>query len=135
MSIQGLPGKSRAYFEQYFPELCLPDHLNGSGWWNRPFETEEECHMRAKTFLADLLTRHGDRAGRPENRVAIFSHGGFFIHLMCAILDTPWRQGALGMQSAFVLNNCSISRIDFDEDGIKFAYINRTDHLPDHLIT
>jgi 2,3-bisphosphoglycerate-dependent phosphoglycerate mutase len=135
MRLQGLPGKSRAYFEQNFPELCLPDHLNGSGWWNRPFETEEECHLRAKKFLADLLARHGDRDDRPENRVAIFSHGGFFIHLMFAILDAPWRQGALGMKSAFALNNCSISRIDFNQDGINIAYTNRTDHLPDHLIT
>ncbi len=133
--LKGLPGKSRAYFEQQFPELGLPDHLNGEGWWNRPFETEEECHTRAETFLANLLTRHGDREGRPEERIAIFSHGGFFVHLMFAILNTPWRQAAQGMKSWFMMNNCAISRIDFDPEGINIAYLNRTDHLPDHLIT
>src|SRR5215216_1672565 len=57
---KGLPGKSRSYFAENFPELTLPDHLNGTGWWNdRPWETEEECHLRAETFLADLLARHG----------------------------------------------------------------------------
>jgi len=131
----GLPGKSRSYFEEHFPELELPDELNGTGWWNcRPFETEEECHERTKQFLANLLSRHGDREGQPENRVAIFSHGGFFVHLMFAILKTPWRQAAHG-KSWFVLNNCSISRINFFKDGIDIAYLNRTDHLPDHLIT
>lgn len=136
MKLQGLPGKTRAYFEQHFPELTLPDHLNGTGWWNsRPFETEEECQLRARLFAADLLTRHADREGVPEHRVAIFSHGGFFVHLMFALLDTPWRQAAQGLKSWFVLNNCSISRIDFHEQEINIAYLNRTDHLPDHLIT
>jgi broad specificity phosphatase PhoE len=132
----GLPGKSRSYFEEHFPELKLPDGLNGTGWWNnRPFESEEECHARTTQFLADLLARHGDRERQPEHRVAIFSHGGFFVHLMFAILDTPWCHGAHGMKSWFVLNNCSISRVNFFKGGIDIAYLNRTDHLPDHLIT
>lgn len=131
----GLPGKSRTYFEEHFPELEVPDHINGAGWWNgRPFETEEECHERTGQFLADLLARHGDRQGQPEHRIAIFSHGGFFVHLMFTILDTPWRRSVHG-KSWFVLNNCSISRINFFKDGIDIAYLNRTDHLPDHLIT
>jgi 2,3-bisphosphoglycerate-dependent phosphoglycerate mutase len=133
--LQGLPGQSRAYYEQYFPELGLPDRLDGTGWWNRPFETEEECHARAEQFLSDLLARHGDRDGQPEQRVAIFSHGGFFVHLMFAILNTPWRQAAPGFKSWFMMNNCAISRIDFHPGSIDIAYINRTDHLPDHLIT
>lgn len=132
----GLPGKPRSYFEQHFPELQLSDHLNGTGWWNcRPFESEEECHDRTIRFAADLLARHGDREGQPEERVAIFSHGGFFVHLMFALLDTPWRQGAHGMKTWFSMNNCAISRIDFNKYGINISYLNRTDHLPDPLIT
>lgn len=132
---KGLPGRSRQYFEQYFPELSLPDRLDGTGWWNRPFETEEECHIRAEKFLSDLLARHGDREGLPVERVAIFSHGGFFTHLMFVILNTPWRQAAQGRKSWFMMNNCAISRIDFHLDEINIAYLNRADHLPDHLIT
>jgi 2,3-bisphosphoglycerate-dependent phosphoglycerate mutase len=136
VKLKGLPGKSRDYFEKHFPELGLPDHLDGTGWWNRPFETEEGCYKRAEKFLSDLIARHGDRDGQPEQRVAIFSHGGFFVHLMFVILKTPWRQGANGMRSWFMMNNCAISRIDFDPEGtINIAYLNRTDHLPDHLIT
>lgn len=135
MKLMGLPGKSRSYFEEYFPELNLPARLDGTGWWNRPFEPEEACHKRAEAFLAELLARHGDREGQPRQRVALVSHGGFFVHLMFAILNTPWRQAALDLKSWFVLNNCSISRIDFHPDEIHIAYLNRTDHLPDHLIT
>ncbi len=39
------------------------------------------------------------------------------------------------MKSWFILNNCSISRFDFRKDEIWINYINRTDHLPAHLIT
>ena len=136
LKLKGLSGRSRSYFEQNFPELTLPDHLNGTGWWNgRPFETEEECHLRAETFLADLLARHGDKDGQPEHRVAIFSHGGFYGHLIFAILNTPWRNASQGMQSWFSINNCAISRFDFRADEVSIAYLNRTDHLPNHLIT
>jgi len=131
----GLPGKPRFYFEQHFPTLSLPADLDGSGWWNRPFETDDERQPRANQFLADLLARHGDREGQPVERVAIVSHGGFFMHLMCAILKLPWRQAALDLRSWFLLNNCSISRFDFIQDEVIISYLNRTDHLPDPLIT
>lgn len=133
---KGLPGKPRSYFEQNFPELVIPDHVNGTGWWNsRPQETEEECHVRTQKFLIDLLARHGDKEGQPEHRVAIFSHGGFFTHLMFAILNAPWRQAAHGMSSWFSMNNCAISRIDFRAGEVSIVYLNRTDHLPDRLVT
>ncbi len=133
---KGLPGKSRSYFEQDFPELILPDHINGTGWWNnRPFETEEECQLRAQKFLADLLARHGDRDGQPEHRVAIFSHGGFFGHLICAMLKISWQETVNGNHFWFATNNCAISRFDFHNGAVSISYLNRTDHLPDHLIT
>ncbi len=133
--IRGLPGKPRAYFTKHTPTLKLPDWLDESGWWNRPFEEEEQRPARARKFLADLLARHGDQEGRPEHRVAIVSHGGFFMHLMCAMLKLPWRQAAHNMESWFLLSNCSISRFDIRSNEIIISYLNRTDHLPDHLIT
>lgn len=133
---RGLPGRDRAYFEQTFPEMTLPEHLNGTGWWDcRPFETEEQCQLRAQKFLAELLARHGDKQGQPEHRIAIFSHGGFFVHLVSAILTSPWEGAANGMRSWFAVNNCSISRFDFRAGEVSFAYLNRTDHLADRLIT
>jgi 2,3-bisphosphoglycerate-dependent phosphoglycerate mutase len=133
---QGLPGRPRSYFEQNFPELILPDHVNGTGWWNnRPFETEEECQQRAEKFLADLLVHHGDVEGQPEHRVAIFSHGGFFGHLIFALLNIPWQETSNGGHIWFATNNCAISRFDFHAGEVSITYLNRTDHLPDHLIT
>jgi len=132
---QGLPGKPRSYFEKAFPELALPVTFEESGWWNRPHESEDECHLRAQRVWADLLTRHSDKADRPEHHIALVSHGGFFMHLMCAILDLPWRNASHDMTSWFLLNNCSISRIAVHNDEVVICYLNRTDHLPGHLIT
>jgi 2,3-bisphosphoglycerate-dependent phosphoglycerate mutase len=134
-NLMGLPGQSRSYFEQHFPELALPISFDGQGWWNRPREEEEEAQQRAERIWVELLSRHRDQEGQPEHRVALVSHGGFFVHLMCAILNIPWRQASQGMRHWFVLNNCSISRLDVHGNDVSIAYLNRTDHLPDHLIT
>jgi len=134
--LRGLPGKSRSYFEEHFPQLALPTNLDGTGWWNeRPFETEEQCHLRAEGVWAELLARHGDKTNRAEERVVFVSHGGFFVHLMCVILDLPWLHASQGFKSWFLLNNCSISRIDVRKTEITLCYLNRTDHLPDSLLT
>jgi len=136
MKLQGLPGKPRAWFEANVPELILPTSLDGTGWWNsRPHEKEEEAYERAKLVWAELLNQHGDKDGQPNHRVILVSHGGFFMHLMCAMLDLPWRQASNGLKSWFLLNNCSISRIDVYKGEVNICYLNRTDHLPDHLIT
>ncbi|HEY3291170.1 MAG TPA: histidine phosphatase family protein [Anaerolineae bacterium] len=132
---KGLPGKTRSWFVQHFPELILPDTLDESGWWNRPFEAEEHRQPRADKVLADLMARHGDRPGQPEHRVAFVSHGGFFMHLMCAMLDLPWRHAAHELRSWFLLSNGSISRFDIHQDELTVCYVNRTDHLPNHLAT
>jgi 2,3-bisphosphoglycerate-dependent phosphoglycerate mutase len=130
----GLSGKPRSFFEKNYPELKLPDHYDESGWWNRPFETEDERQPRADRVLTELLTRHGDREGQPEQRIVFVSHGGFFVRLVSAMLKLPWRQAAHGMKSWFLLNNCSISRFDIRNGEILISYINRTDHLPAHLV-
>lgn len=136
LKLKGLPGRARSYYEQNFPELVLPESLNGTGWWNnRPWESEEQCQSRAQAFLADLLVRHGDRENEPEHRVLVFSHGGFFVHLMFVILNAPWRQAAHGLTAWFSMNNCAISRIDFSGSEVSIVYLNRTDHLPNHLVT
>ena len=136
MKLKGLPGKPRLFFETNFPEFSLPDTLDEGGWWReRPFETEEECQLRAKRIWQELLTRHGDRDGQPEQRIAFVSHGGFFMHLMCAILDLPWKNASHGLKSWFLLNNCSLSRIDIRDGYVTICYLNRTDHLSADRIT
>jgi 2,3-bisphosphoglycerate-dependent phosphoglycerate mutase len=133
--MQGLSGRPRSFFMENFRTITLPDDLDETGWWNRPYEAEDERQPRADQVFAELLARHRDREGQPEQRVAFVSHGGFFMRLVCAILKLPWRQASHGLRSWFLLNNCSISRFDIRRNEITFVYMNRTDHLPDHLIT
>jgi len=122
----GLPGRNRAYFEQHFPDLVLPDSLGEAGWWNRPFEETELRLPRAQRVLRDLLERHGGT----DDRVAVVSHGGFYNYLLAAILDMPGRESY-----RFYLNNAAISRFDFTDEAIWLSYLNRVDFLPKELVT
>jgi 2,3-bisphosphoglycerate-dependent phosphoglycerate mutase len=135
LNVAGLPGRPRSFFMENFRTMVLPEDLDETGWWNRAFEAEEERQPRADQVYAELLARHKDREGQPVHRVAFVSHGGFFMRLLSAMLTLPWRQAAHGLKSWFALNNCSISRIDIHKGEITIAYLNRTDHLPDQLIT
>lgn len=132
---KGLPGKPRSFFEENFPEMKLPDSIDESGWWNRPFEDESQRQPRADKVLAELLEKHGDKDGQPEEHIVFVSHGGFFMRFMCAVLKLPWRQAAHGLRSWFLLNNCSISRFDFRKNYAMVSYVNNVAHLPPELIT
>lgn len=131
----GLPGRPRSYFESNIPELKLPVELTDNGWWNRPFEEEQDRQPRSDRVLSELLARHADREGGPEQRIAFFSHGGFFMRLVSSMLALSWRQASHGLESWFLLNNCSISRFDIRRGEIVLCYMNRTDHLPPHMIS
>lgn len=131
-----LPGNPRSYYEQRYPDLHLPDRLDEQGWWrSRPVETVEEGHERALQVVNELIARHGDQQGQPEQRVAIFSHGGFFLHMMSVLFKMQYRQGANGARVWLFMNNTGITRIDIRKDEILLCYVNRADHLPMELIT
>ncbi len=121
----GLAGKGRSYFQTRFPRLQLPESLDDTGWWNRPYETEDERRPRARRCYEALLDRHGGT----EDRVAIISHGGFYNHLLRVVLDLPEDPNFW-----FLMNNAAITRINFGE-SVDLIYTNRVDHLPDELIT
>jgi len=122
----GQAGKNRAYFEEHYPHLQLPSSLGEEGWWNRPYEPREARPRRAARFLRDLLARHGESG----DRVGVVSHGGFYNHLMRAILGLP-DEGELW----FGMNNTGVTRIDSTPQDIVVQYTNRVDHLPPELIT
>jgi 2,3-bisphosphoglycerate-dependent phosphoglycerate mutase len=122
----GRPGKNRSYFGEHFPELILPESLDGDGWWNRPFEEHEQRYTRARRFLDKLAERHGGT----EDRVAMVSHGGFYNYLLKELLELPQRNGYW-----FSLNNAAITRIDFGPEDVRLVYFNRVDFLPRDLIT
>ncbi|MCA9957859.1 MAG: histidine phosphatase family protein [Chloroflexota bacterium] len=128
----GQPGAARSELEPQFPRLVLPDWVDESGWWNRPFEPREHALDRAHGFVKELLARH-----QPDDRVAIVTHGGFAYALL-------WNLVQFGHQNDrfetprdvwFWINNTSISRIHIGPDHINMVYWNRTEHLPATLIT
>lgn len=122
----GLPGRSRADFSARYPELILPESVGEAGWWNRPSEQEDQAAVRAQGFLSDLLAQHGST----DHRVAVFSHGGFYNHVVRAILGIPADAGHW-----FSLNNVAITRFDLAGEGTWVAYMNRIDFVPRELVT
>jgi len=133
----GLPGKPRSYFEQHYPHLVLPDWLDERGWWNRPFEEAAEYKPRAGRVWAELLARHADQPGQPEQRVAIVSHGGFYMSLLTTALGVEMRRIVEEVDLHtywFLMNNCAITRLDVT-NRVLVQYTNRADFLPDEMIT
>lgn len=129
---QGLPGATRADLIDIFPALVLPEKLSEEGWWNRPFEPNDQVPARAQRFIKELFSRHGGT----DDRVAIISHGGFYIDLLAVLLDLPLENTHLGepKQVVFTINNTAITRIDV-EHYVNLVYLNRVDFLPGELIT
>lgn len=122
----GMPGKTRAYFTQHYQDLILAESVAEDGWWNRPFEPYEERPVRAQQVFASLVARHGGT----QDRVAIVSHGGFYMELMRVFF------GITQPNCWFLMNNTAVSRFDFRDSGeIALVYHNCTTHLPDDLIT
>jgi 2,3-bisphosphoglycerate-dependent phosphoglycerate mutase len=123
---RGLPGKPRSFFASQFADLVLPESVTEAGWWNRGFELDEERPLRAKKVLQVLLERHGGT----DDCVAVVSHGAFYMYLIREIF------GIQGDKNWFLMHNTAISRIDFEPDGTPMMiYHNRTEHLPDGLLT
>ena len=123
---EGLPGRTRSYFEARFPDLALPDSVDESGWWNRPFEEPEERRGRAERLLAMLLSKHKDT----DDRVALVTHGGFYNYLLAAVMALPETYDFW-----FGINNTGITRVDYTQERIYITYMNRLEHLPRTLVT
>ena len=122
----GLPGRTRAYFRERYPVLILSDELHRDGWWTRPFEAREERRGRAERVLERLMERHGGT----DDRIALVSHAGFYNYLMGAILGLPEPDGYF-----FVMDNAAVTRLQFEDGRMLVVYTNRTDFLPNELIT
>lgn len=144
----GLPGKNRFELQARFPDLRLPESIGEAGWWSKPFEGRPERRARAQRVLSGLLERHG----ATDHRVAFFSHGGFYNHLIAALTGLSDREEQVseearlamnaenllfgpGVSIWFSLNNTAITRIDFTPSEVKLVYQNRLDFLPSDLIT
>lgn len=130
----GQRGLTRADCEQQFPDLGLPDWLDERGWWqSQPYESDELYRERARRFVRELLERHGNS----RDNVAVISHGAFYTQMMRTLLGTTHYEGL----NWFAMNNCAISRLDFDfndtgeQTFLVVVYQNRAEYLPRHLIS
>ncbi len=123
----GLPGKPKSFFEKEYPQVKLPEDMGENGWWNRPFEPYSNRMIRAEIVWKKILNSH-----KNDDRVALFSHGGFFNYFISYVLKRD-----LDEVSWFDMNNVGISRFDVDKDKNRFnvVYVNKTEFLPDGLIT
>ncbi len=121
-----LAGPGRSELAREFPNLVLPDGLDDHGWWNRPFEELAERPARARRVLAELVKRHGGA----DDRVAVISHGGFYNHVLGALLD-----GLPPYRLSYLMNNTGITRLTLTPASNYLVYQNRCDHLPEGLVT
>jgi len=122
----GQPGPGKSFFQKEFPSLVIPEDLSEEGWWAREKEPRESYLVRARRIIDRLNDQHGGKA----HRVGVVMHGGIFYSILTALFDVK------AAHYWFLMNNCGISRVDISDDGFtKLVYMNKVDHLPDHLIT
>lgn len=129
----GLPGPDRAFFESQFPHLRLPDSLAGDGWWNRPYESQEEIRIRANRVAIELFERHGDS----DDRVAMVTHGAFGHYLLSLLLarTEPPSNDTDARYAWLMMSNTGITCLNYASGYATLYYSNRLDHLPKGLIT
>lgn len=123
-----LPGEIQARY----PSLKLSGLIDDKGWWRGGREERNALLPRACRIVEMLKDRH---AGT-EDRVGIITHGGIFSYLFRVLFHIEVKNdGESGLPFQVILNNCGISRFDLNEEGTFFLYHNRTDFLPDELVT
>lgn len=129
----GIAGSDRAFFEQHYPRVCLPEDFNDAGWWSRPYEMPDEVTPRAQRVLENLIAKHRDT----HDRVLVVSHGGFLNHLISTVVNLEPQQTQRNLDGNlwWVLNNTAITRMEISNDFTGIVYHNRIDHLSPDLIT
>ncbi|MBU2645862.1 histidine phosphatase family protein [bacterium] len=123
----GFPGATPDYIRMNYPDFTVPVTMNPNGWWNQPYEEPETCYKRSGDVLDLLIREHG----KTDHRIAVVTHS-YFIN---CIFYQLFNLSAVNREFLFVLNNVSVSRIDFVKQRRILVYQNRTDFLPPNLIT
>ena len=125
-------GVNEEFLSTHYPDLTLPQPIDRKGWWKGGKEDNSMPLKRAQNVLNWVKEHHLGS----DDRVAIVTHGGFyntFLRVMLNIsLDEPDNRK---LDYRMIYNNCAISRFDFVDNRILMVYHNRTDFLPDELIT
>jgi 2,3-bisphosphoglycerate-dependent phosphoglycerate mutase len=122
----GESGNSRAYYECNYPDLILPKEMNDAGWWNRPFEKQEDSTLRALRVLQTLRERHGHSG----DTIILVSHGGFYNYFLSAVLGVSRPEHVW-----FELFNGAVTLIQYEEDSANIMYCNRYNFIPSDLVS
>ena len=130
---QGVAGPPRAYFEERFPTLKLPDEVSEQGWWSRPAESDQKFVQRVKKAMMAIKQRH---VGENDS-VGLVVHGDFIDQCINALMVVKRSEQnySADWEANWVSHNTSISRIDFINGSHNVIYLNRIDHLPTDLVT
>ena len=131
-SIRVEHGLTPRYLRDNYPNLSLLEPIPEQGWWPGGREERAARIPRAVRMLDLLFARHGNT----EDRVGVITHGGFFACFFRAIfnldLEEPNQQR---LPYQIELNNCGITRFSIQQARYLLVYHNRTDFLPDKLVT
>ena len=122
----GLPGRTRSEIAQAFPTFAIPETITDAGWWNQDYETWDASLVRARAVVQRLQSMMPS-----TDIVVIVTHQVFFNLILKLFMDMK------PFEKVYMINfNCSISCLDVAENGTLFVrYLNRTRHLPDHMLT
>lgn len=122
----GVAGNNNNYFSNEFPAMLLRKPISSEGWWNRPFESNEQRKKRAKVVIRELVTKYKD-----EDEILMISHRAFYNVFMRELFNIEDENLVW-----FELYNASITRVDFlDEKQIGLVYMNRHEFLGVELLT
>ena len=123
----GFPGVTPEFIKIQYPDYIVQESMNPNGWWSRPYEEPEACYKRSGKVLEELIKKYGET----DHRIAIVTHS-YFIN---CILYYLFNLSTVNREYLFILNNASITRIDFVKARRMLVYQNRTDFLPSDMIT
>ena len=125
---EGRPGMTRAQFEAEYSGYCLPNEVDGKGWWKcKPWETFEEMEKRAVAVAQSTI----DRFGHAEERIAYVSHGGFLPILIATLLNPA----GSGYEWLDLIPNTAVAKLIFEEGRARLSFYNSVIHLPVELVT
>jgi 2,3-bisphosphoglycerate-dependent phosphoglycerate mutase len=122
----GLPGKKPSELKLTYPDLQFVQKVDEEGWYNQPYELDEQAHTRAQRLVNWLMEKHY----YTDDVVILVSHGAFFNYFMTKLLriNPPY-------YGWFVMNNTGVTAIEVDNDQVYVLFTNRLDHLPVNLIS
>ena len=124
--LEGHPGLSRREIAFLFPSCKLADSIHKSGWWDGE-EDVDHVQVRVQSVAESLHTLEPEDS---ESRIAVVTHATFASYLIRELIAV-----APGSQAQFTHRNTGVTLFERDLGVFSLRFLNRTEHLPDHLVT